>query len=68
MSEYNVMMESIKACRTHSQLLKVVEHIDKNRKELGFDEYQMEKLEAVGTTQYEKIMRDMTFMMKNRKK
>jgi hypothetical protein len=66
MNFYEAQMK-IKECRSHRELLKLVEYIVAHQKELQFDDYQISKLEDAGMKKYERIERDLTFLAKNSK-
>jgi hypothetical protein len=66
-SRYYEMMETIKACKTEDELLKVATNIQTNQKTLGIDDYQMQKLESAGLATYEKMQRIRNQMIKNKK-
>jgi hypothetical protein len=65
---YYELMQEIRQCKTDSQLLAIAMNIDANKKELGLDDYQVEKLESAGIQQFERMKRDREMLIKNRKK
>lgn len=68
MSAYHELVIDIKNCMSEKELLKVVQYIDSNKKELKLDEVQIERLEAIGMRRYEEMTIERNQMIKNRKK
>jgi hypothetical protein len=66
-SNYHELTVDIKNCKTEKELLKVIQYIDQNRKKLKLDEYDIEKLEAIGLRRYEEMTRERNIMVKNKR-
>ena len=60
-------MVDLKNCNTEKELLKVVQYIDSNRKNLKLDDYDIQKLEAVGMQKYESMVMERQMMVRNKK-
>ena len=57
----------IKNCKTEKELLKIVQYIVANQKRLKLDDYEMQRLEAIGMEKYESMSIERQMMVKNRK-
>jgi hypothetical protein len=66
--EFYEAVKIINECETQDQLLCIVEKLVINQSKYRLDDYQMAKLEEIGTNKYEKINRDMTSAMRNNNK
>lgn len=68
MSVYHELIVDIKNCKTEKELLNVVQFIDTNKNKLKLDDFQIERLEAIGLKRYEEMTIERNQMIKNRKK
>lgn len=67
MSVYHELIVDIKNCQSEKDLLKIIQHIDSNKKKLRLDEVDVEKLEAIGLRKYEEMVSERNYMARNRK-
>ena len=64
---FHELVVDIKNCQSERELLKIIQYIDSNKKKLKLDDYDIERLEAIGMRRYEEMTRERNHLVKNRR-